>query len=160
MFGKAIWFDMDGTLYDLYKIPGWLAALQNEDWSIYNQPGYCRANLNRIRNAIHALAEMGWTVGVITWAAKDVYDEETLAAIEEEKVKWLRENIPELDRMACLPYGYDKAQFIEEMEEVYAVNYLVDDNALVRKEWRKHGEGFHTINASRAFYRYLEGLVG
>lgn len=157
----AIWFDMDGTLYDLYKIPGWLAALQDGDWSIYNQPGYCRANLNRIRNAIHVLQENGWTVGVITWGPKGVkWEDEELGDIEVVKAHWLLENVPELERMVCLPYGYDKAQFIEEMEEVYAVNYLVDDNALVRKEWRKHGEGFHTINASRAFYRYLEGLAG
>ena len=27
----TIWFDMDGTLFDLYSVENWLEYLQNED---------------------------------------------------------------------------------------------------------------------------------
>lgn len=162
---KTIWFDMDGTLYDLYKIPGWLKALLDGDASIFNREGYARAHLTRIRSAIIALIAEGWEVGILTWAPKDIsWGDDELDRVADAKYQWIMDTMPELAdvRFACIPYGESKAQFVIDMGEAGDVNYLVDDNKEVRSDWRDHTGGngtFKTINASRSYYRELEGLV-
>ena len=161
---KSIWFDMDGTIAELYKVEGWLEALRSNDWSVYSK---CvpRHNYQRINAAIEALIENGWQVGVITWASKGIGWSKELREIAEIKYSWLRRFFPALaeGNFACIPYGYSKADFLEEMDDIYEVSYLVDDNKEVRQEWRSHSceyVKFKTINASRSFVRELEGLVG
>lgn len=161
---KSIWFDMDGTIADLYKVEGWLTSLREKDWSVY---GECapRHNFQRINAAIEALIENGWRVGVITWASKGIGWSKDLDEIAEVKFNWLCQFFPALadGSFACLPYGYSKAQFLEEMDDIYEIAYLVDDNKEVRADWRSHScpqELFKTINASRSYVRELEGLVG
>ena len=165
---KTIWFDMDGTLYDLYKIPGWLGLLESRRWNdAFGQADYARAHIDRIREAIKALKATGWTVGIITWAPMGIqWWDEALGEVERVKCKWVDQNIPELADddipFACLPYGESKAKFIIDMEEAGDVNYLVDDNKEVRRDWRDHTGGngvFKTINASRSYHRELEGLA-
>lgn len=164
---KTIWFDMDGTLYDLYKIPEWLMLLENRRWEVFNLPGFERSHIYRIRAAIQALKKAGWTVGVITWAPIGVqWKTKDLEDVSDVKYCWLEENIPELadtdTPFACIPYGESKAQFLLDMESAFGVNYLVDDNKEVRRDWREHsfpGGTFKTINASRSYYKELEGLV-
>ena len=161
---KSIWFDMDGTIADLYKVEGWLTSLREKDWSVYNE---CtpRHNYQRINAAIEALVEQGWEVGVITWGSKGIGWSKDLDEIGEIKFNWLCKFFPTLadGHFACIPYGYSKAQYLEEMDDIYAVAYLVDDNKEVRENWRSYSnkfEQFKTINASRSYVRQLEGLLG
>ena len=161
---KSIWFDMDGTIAELYKVEGWLEALRSNDWSVYSNCAP-RHNYQRINAAIEALVEQGWHVGVITWASKGISWGKDLREIAEIKNNWLRNFFPALadENFACIPYGYSKADYLEEMAGAYDVSYLVDDNKEVRQEWRSHSceyVKFKTINASRSFVRELEGLVG
>lgn len=160
---NTIWFDMDGTIAELYKVPGWLEMLRANDWSVYDK---ClpRAHFDRINNAIEALIENGWQVGVITWASKGIGWHDGCAEIGDVKFNWLNRFFPALadGKFACLPYGESKAQFLLEMGDAGEVNYLVDDNKEVREDWRAHsceGCAFKTINATRPFHRDLEGLV-
>ena len=160
---NSIWFDMDGTIAELYKVKNWLSDLRSNDWSVYDR---ClpRAHYERINAAIEALIENGWQVGVITWASKGIDFGGELNAISDIKFEWLCRFFPALadGRFACIPYGYDKGQFMLEMYDdynPYDISYLVDDNKEVRAAWRKHGENFKTIDASRSFHRAIEGLV-
>lgn len=164
---KSIWFDMDGTIAELYKVEGWLTSLRSNDWSVYDR---CvpRHNYQRINHAIEALIENGWQVGVITWASNGIDWGKELDAIAEVKFNWLCKFFPALadGKFACIPYGYSKADFLEEMGDAYTVAYLVDDNKEVRHDWRSHScdnrncTQYKTINASRAYVRELEGLAG
>lgn len=161
---KTIWFDMDGTIAELYKVDGWLEMLRVNDWSVYDK---ClpRAHFDRINRAIEALSESGWQVGVITWASKGIeWQSDDLSEIAEVKFRWLARFFPALadGKFACLPYGESKAQFLLDMGDAGEVNYLVDDNKEVREDWRAHSEMsmvFRTINASRPYHREIEGLV-
>lgn len=157
---KSIWFDMDGTLYELYKIPNWLERLEQGDMSVF-EDGKARAHLKRINRAIEGLVKQGWRVGVITWAPKNITPR-LFAWANDVKFNWIVENCPALaNSFACIPYGESKAQFLQDMEaEGAELNILVDDNKEVRAEWRTHGKTFKTINASKSFYRTLEGLLG
>ena len=162
---NTTWFDMDGTIYDLYKQAGWLQALRSEDWERAFYLGKPRAHIDRINAAIEALAGNGWKVGIITWAPKGYgWDDEQIEEVAMVKHRWACEFTPFLAdcSFACIPYGVSKAQFLLDMEQAGELNYLVDDNKEVRKDWRSHsckGCTFKTVNASRSFYRVLEGLV-
>lgn len=161
---NSIWFDMDGTIAELYKVKDWLPALRSNDWSVYDK---ClpRAHFERINAAIEALVGNGWQVGVITWASKGIGWDRHLDAIAETKFEWLCRFFPALanGKFACIPYGEDKGLYmIHQMNTNYDpgnIYYLVDDNKEVRATWRKHGENFKTIDASRSFHRAIEGLV-
>lgn len=164
---KTVWFDMDGTLYDLYNIPGWLELLQLEEPGIFRhgQPMY---NPFFIRQAILALIAHGWQVGVITWASKGVAEEEPFF-IETKRAKqeWLRRHYPELlENFYCLPYGESKSVCAcdhwkeRSLDPDMGIQILVDDNMLVRDEWASGWEShFKTIDATEDYTKQLEGLV-
>lgn len=164
---KTVWFDMDGTLYDLYNIPGWLELLQMEEPGIFRhgQPMY---NPFFIRQAILALIAHGWQVGVITWAPKGVAEEEPFF-IETKRAKqeWLRRHYPELlENFYCLPYGESKSVCAcdhwkeRSLDPDMGVQILVDDNMLVRDEWVDGWEThFKAIDANNDYVKTLEGLV-
>ena len=102
---KSIWFDMDGTIADLYKVEGWLPKLRSNDWSVYSECAP-RHNYQRINAAVEALIENGWQVGVITWASKGIGWGKDLDKIAEVKFDWLCEFFPALadGHFACIPY--------------------------------------------------------
>lgn len=164
---KTVWFDMDGTLYDLYNIPGWLELLQLEEPGIF-QHGQPMYNSFFIRQAILALIAHGWQVGVITWAPKGVAEEEPFF-IETKRAKqeWLRRHYPELlENFYCLPYGESKSVCAcdhwkeRSLDPDMGVQILVDDNMLVRDEWVSGWEShFKTIDANSDYVKTLEGLV-
>lgn len=155
---KYLWFDMDGTIYDLYKIPGWLDALRANEMDIFSIDDMARKSLPRIREAVRALMRNGWTVGVITWAPMHIeMDTETFNECYEQKRAWIERNFPELlDNFRCVEYGDPKANWVDDDE---SINILVDDNKMVRADWRKNGDNFITINAARGYIKELVGLV-
>lgn len=59
---KAIYFDMDGTIYDLYGVSGWLEMLQAENEMAYTcgKPLYDMQELNKLMMQFVAL---GFTIG-------------------------------------------------------------------------------------------------
>lgn len=153
-------FDMDGTVYNLYDIPAWLDALRNDEMDIFGCDDMGRKSLSRIREAVRALIDEGWTVGVITWAPMGVeMGSITFSECELEKTSWIERNFPEipLDRVIVAEYGTPKHELVENPT---ALNILVDDNKLVREAWRGAGKNFKTINASRGYVKKLYGLVG
>ena len=160
---NTLWFDMDGTIYPLYKMTTWLYRLENKDATVFNEISVHKS-AQRIRQAITALQKMGWQVGVITWAPKDVdRSDPFFAEVEREKRHWLHYYFPEIhhSNFYCLTYGTDKTEIVKinvkQFEE--GTHILVDDNKMVRKDWRAAGKNFLTINANRSFCKELEGLV-
>lgn len=159
---KQIWFDMDGTIAELYKVKDWLKYFELQDRDIYS---IClpRNKFQEINETIEALAESGWEVGVITWASRTLdpdEPQEDYNLIYENKLNWLCKYFPALvlhGHFYCIPYGMDKTEMVHDTGDVI---YLVDDNKEVRKQWRSKGEHYRTINASRSFLRELQGLVG
>jgi len=155
---NALWFDMDGTIYNLYKIPDWLDCLRNGDMTVFNRTGYARKSIPKIREIVNALKAQGWVVGVITWAPMNVSEGSyEFRRCYSEKVEWLRSYFPELiENFHCVTYGTPKNSVVR----AYDFNVLVDDNKAVRAEWRDNHQNYVTINASRGYIKELEGLLG
>ena len=106
---KAIYFDMDGTIADLYGVENWLADLIAENVRPYAEAKPL-VNLSLLARYIHKAQRMGYTVGVISWLSKsgsDAYNEAVTAV----KRKWLAKHLPsvEWDEIHIVKYGTPKS---------------------------------------------------
>lgn len=66
----TIFFDMDGTLFDLYGVPDWLPRLRAEDASPYIEAAPL-LNLQNLGETLQTLQNNGVRIGVISWLSKD-----------------------------------------------------------------------------------------
>lgn len=106
---KAIYFDMDGTIADLYGVSDWLADLEAENVRPYAEAKPL-LNLSLLARYIHKAQRMGYTVGVISWLSKTgspAYNE-AVAAVKRE---WLAKHLPsvEWDEIHIVKYGTPKS---------------------------------------------------
>lgn len=106
---KAIYFDMDGTIADLYGVSGWLADLEAENVRPYAEAKPL-LNLSLLARYIHKAQRMGYTVGVISWLSKTgspAYNE----AVTTAKREWLAKHLPsvEWDEIHIVKYGTPKS---------------------------------------------------
>ena len=66
---KAIYFDMDGTIANLYGVDGWLDMLR-----AYNPAPYERAkvmvNMSQLARVLNKLQKQGWHIGIVSWLSK------------------------------------------------------------------------------------------
>ena len=106
---KAIYFDMDGTIADLYGVENWLADLIAENVRPYAEAKPL-LNLSLLARYIHKAQAKGYTVGVISWLSKSgtpAYNE----AVTEVKRQWLAKHLPsvEWDEIHIVKYGTPKS---------------------------------------------------
>lgn len=161
---KAIWFDMDGTIYDLYGQENWLEKVRNKDSRVF-YTGSPLQPVERLMQALKALKDNGWHIGVITWAPKGVDSGDPFFEdVAMMKQGWLAKYYPDLlQNFYCIPYGEDKSltayHHWENRKEVIENQILVDDNLLVRQMWLDNWVDFTAIDATEDFLQKLEGLV-
>ena len=130
---KAIYFDMDGTLANLYGVENWLDKLRAYDASPYAQAEVL-LNMQALAHRLNKLQARGYTIGIISWLSKettDEYDEAVTAA----KLAWLSKHLHSVrwDEVAIVSYGKRKSKLAQ-----VKGGYLFDDNESVRREWIKH----------------------
>ena len=65
----TIWFDMDGTIADLYGVENWLDYLIAEDVKPYAEAKPL-VNLSRLARYLNRLQKAGYNLGVISWLSK------------------------------------------------------------------------------------------
>lgn len=107
---KEIWFDMDGTIADLYGVENWLSMLIAEDTTPYEiaRPLLRMATLARLLNG---LQRKGYTINIISWTSKGgttAYNE----AVREAKKEWLRKHLASVKftRIDIVDYGTPKGE--------------------------------------------------
>lgn len=133
-----IYFDMDGTLFDLYGKENWLTMLENGRpgaFKEYGENGGLMQGLESevcdIYEQIAYLQSQGVTFGIISWlpfAASPEYEE----ICREEKLEWLRTYFPMITEIHIIPYGIEKQKAITKRAETM---YLIDDNAEICNAW-------------------------
>lgn len=104
----TIWFDMDGTIANLYAVDGWLEMLRNEDATPYEVAAPL-LNMNSLARQLNALTRKGYKIGIISWTAKhgsDLYNGQVAMA----KLLWLHKHLASVqwDEIKIVPYGTNK----------------------------------------------------
>lgn len=134
----TIWFDMDGTIADLYGVENWLPMLRASDPAPYMlaKPLVRLSALARVLNRLQA---KGYEIGVISWLSKTGtprYNAEVTAA----KYAWLAKHLPsvDFDEIHIVPYGTPKQIFAKPND------ILFDDEKPNREAWT--GKAFDADN--------------
>ena len=125
-----IYFDMDGTIADLYSVPDWLPKLRASDASPYVE-AEVMLNMSVLARYLNKLQKLGYWIGIISWASKDStteYDK----AVADTKRKWLATHLAsvEFDFTLITPYGIPKELWMNTTDDI-----LFDDNEEIRGEW-------------------------
>lgn len=130
---KVIYFDMDGTIADLYNIKDWLKKLRAEDATPYKN-AMPLVNMSELTEVCEALQQLGWKIGIITWLSKDS-SRAYKKAVRKAKKDWLERHFPiKFDELHFVQYGTPKHLICKLKRGV-----LFDDNDNVLLKWQKYG---------------------
>lgn len=132
---NAIWFDMDGTIADLYGNENWLDLLIAEDTKPY-VTAKPLLNLQALARVLHTAQRKGYKIGIVSWLSKNgskAYNK----AVAEVKKEWLACHLASVkfDYIDIIPYGEPKQNGRD--------GILFDDEAHNRNEW---GNGAYDVN--------------
>ena len=105
---KEIWFDMDGTIADLYGVDGWLDMLLNENARPY-EIAKPLLNMRELAKVLNRLIKRGWEIGVISWLAKNGTNDYN-KKVANAKMKWLAKHLKSVKfaKIDIVEYGTPK----------------------------------------------------
>lgn len=126
----TIWFDMDGTIADLYGVENWLPMLRVSDPTPYLMARPL-VNLSVLARMLNKLQKQGYEIGVISWTSKTGTPDYN-AAVTAAKYAWLSKHLPsvDFDEIHVVPYGTPKQVFAHSDDDI-----LFDDEAKNRENW-------------------------
>lgn len=132
---KTIWFDMDGTIANLYAVENWLLKLREYDASPYAEAEVL-LNMSQLARLLNKVQAIGYGIGIISWLSKfptPEYDE----AVKQAKLNWLNQHLKSVrfDEINIVSYGTPKSSFMETNEDI-----LFDDEEPNRENWE--GEAY------------------
>ena len=127
---KKIYFDLDGTVYNLYGQKDWLKRLDNEDETVFKTGDFI-GDYDEFMATIHKLFEKGVEFGVITWLPMYATPsfERKCAEIKKD---WIYKYLPFVNEIHIIPYGIPKQQAILKKTDLMV---LIDDNKEVCFQW-------------------------
>ena len=125
---QTIWFDMDGTIANLYGVENWLPMLIAADPAPYKLAAPL-VNMNKLARTLNKLQRAGYKIGIISWLSKSStpeYDKAVTAA----KLWWLKKHLNSVswDEINIVAYGRNKW-------DVCGEGILFDDEAPNREAW-------------------------
>jgi len=130
----TIWFDMDGTIANLYGVDGWLDYLIAENTFPYDA-ARPMLNFSYLARLLHKAQANGYKIGIISWTSRggsDFYNGQVALS----KMLWLHKHLPsvEWDEIKIVAYGTDK-------RTATGGGILFDDEENNRSAW---GDGAFT----------------
>lgn len=127
---RTIWFDMDGTIANLYAVDNWLGKLRSEDVSPYAEAKPL-LNFSLLARYLNKLQTKGYNIGIISWTSKDSSYDYHLA-VRTAKLAWLYNHLPSVswDYIHLTGYGIPKEKWMKATDDI-----LFDDNEEIRGEW-------------------------
>lgn len=136
---KAIYFDMDGTIANLYGVENWLDYLMAEDETPYAiaKP---LLNMQVLARKLNKMRADGWIIGVISWLSKTA-TEEYSERITKAKTDWLNKHLHsvQFDEIHIVEYGTPKQTVCD-----FPQGILFDDEERNRDNWI--GDAFDVTN--------------
>ena len=127
---RMIWFDMDGTIADLYSVENWLPRLRAFDPTPYEEAAVM-LNMSLLARYLNKLQSHGYGIGIISWTSKDG-NAEYNEAVASAKMDWLHQHLASVsfDIMEIVDYGTPKQSFLKTENDI-----LFDDNEEIRNDW-------------------------
>lgn len=127
---KMVWFDMDGTIANLYAVENWLPKLREHDASPYVEAEVMH-NMSQLARLLNKVQAVGYGIGIISWLSKcptAEYDK----AVTEAKRAWLGQHLASVkfDAVNIVSYGTPKTKFMETANDI-----LFDDEEKNRTDW-------------------------
>jgi len=150
MTKRTIWFDMDGTIADLYNVENWLPKLRAYDPSPYAE-AEVMLNMSLLARYLNKLQKLGYWIGIISWASKDStteYDK----AVADAKREWLKIHLSSVifNEVLITPYGVPKELWMNTTDDI-----LFDDNEEIRNEW--DGEAYEPTEIFSVLSSLIKG---
>ena len=126
----TFYFDMDGTIADLYGVEGWLSDLENENVRPYAEARPL-VDCERLIQAIMFLKAEGYRFSIISWSSKNE-SSEYRKEIRKAKVAWINKYFPDcFDEIHVVKYGTPKHWIAKDR------GILFDDEEKNRTSWNK-----------------------
>lgn len=142
---KKIWFDMDGTIANLYGDPNWLEKIRAYDASPYAN-AIPLLNMSLLARYLNRLQKQGYQIGIVSWLSKEPTAEYDRLVIEAKKT-WLAKHLASVhfDTIDIIAYGTPKGNGRS--------GILFDDELPNRIQW---GEGAYDVHN---ILEILKGLL-
>ena len=140
MMNKAIYFDMDGTIADLYGVKNWLSYLIERNPLPY-EIAKPLIQLSALARKLNKLQALGWKIGVVSWLSKEDNPDYNKVVTEAKKM-WLKKHLASVhfDDVKIVSYGTPKSTVVNE------IGILFDDEERNRIEWNNAGGNAYDVN--------------
>lgn len=127
---RAIYFDMDGTIANLYNVNGWLEDIRAERVRPYRE-AETMVRMATLARLLNRLQRNGYTIGIVSWLAKNSTQEYN-ERIVQAKVNWLHKHLPSVqwNEVHIVEYGTPKQTVVQ-----YNKGILFDDEEQNRNNW-------------------------
>lgn len=137
---RTIFFDMDGTIADLYGVENWLEYLINGNAFPYENAKPL-LNLQSLARILNQLQKKGFRIEIISWLAKNS-NENYDKAVTLAKMNWLMKHLRsvQFDKINIVSYGICKDTFRHSENDI-----LFDDEERNRNEWSGISFGVENI---------------
>ena len=128
---KAIYFDMDGTIANLYGVNNWLEMLLNSDDTPY-KVAKPLLQLNILARYLNKLQSQGYHIGIVSWLCKGGNTEYN-KQVTDTKIKWLKTHLKSVkwNEIKIVEYGIPKEKIVN-----YPKGILFDDELKNRRNWK------------------------
>lgn len=140
MKNTTIFFDMDGTIANLYGVDGWLDYLNKFDAFPYEN-AKALLNLQVLARMLNKLQRKGYRIEIISWLSKNS-NENYDALVTGAKLAWLSEHLHSVhfDAINIVSYGICKDTFRHDENDI-----LFDDEERNRNSWGGVSFDVHNI---------------
>lgn len=146
---RTIWWDMDGTIANLYAVENWLPMLRAEDTTPYTE-AKVMWNMSQLARLMNQVQKLGYKLGIISWTSKggsDLYN----IAVDTAKREWLDTHLASVnfDYVYIVKYGTPKSLVMQGEDDI-----LFDDEEPNRDAWL--GEAYEPND----MIKVLKALLG
>ena len=127
---NTIYFDMDGTIANLYGCENWLDSLINEKTKPYRE-AKSMVDMRKLGKLLNALKANGYEIGIVSWLSKNGTDEYN-TRVTKAKTDWLARHLGavEFDEIHIVKYGTPKHEIVNN-----PLGILFDDEKPNRDNW-------------------------
>ena len=127
---RTIWWDMDGTIANLYAVENWRPMLRAEDTTPYTE-AKVMWNMSQLARLMNQVQKLGYKLGIISWTSKggsDLYN----IAVDTAKREWLDTYLASVnfDYVYIVKYGTPKSLVMQDEDDI-----LFDDEEPNRDAW-------------------------